>query len=220
MFSNLADLSPWLHMSVTRTQNFALFLSESALCSRCHIGNLCDFPISIALLIGARSNILELVALAHAQCLTINRELLNTSHFWKRRMLSAHCWFHLRVEQRQNHSRLPSNRLTMQIMFRLVSADLSPISIVSVQVILKEALKHSGSVVTPTMTEPPALTSAPLCGSCFALYFQSLGSKFHLTSPKHLSIHGARLTHHMTGTLLPTSCSSACCFVQAPLSPQ
>jgi hypothetical protein len=184
MFSNLADLSPWLHMSVTRTQNFALFLSESALCSQCHIGNLCDFPTSIALLTGARSNILELVALTHAQFLTIfrellnpsrkpsflpiNRELLNTSHFWKRRMLSAHCWFHLRVEQRQNHSRLPSNRLTMQIMFRLVSADLSPISIVSVQVILKEALKHSGSVVTPTMTEPPALTSAPLCGSCFA----------------------------------------------------
>ena len=56
-------------------------------------------------------------------------------------MLSAHCWFHLRVEQRQNHSRLPSSRLTMQIMFRLVSADLSRISIVSVQVILKEVSK-------------------------------------------------------------------------------
>jgi hypothetical protein len=79
MFSNLADLSPWLHMSVTRTQHFALFLSESALCSRCHIGNLCDFPISIALLIGARSNILELVALTHAQFLIIFRELLNPS---------------------------------------------------------------------------------------------------------------------------------------------
>ena len=186
-------------------------------------------------LIGASSHILKLVALTHAQFLIIFRELLNpshspvssyqqellnTSHFWKRRMLSAHCWFHLRVEQRQNHSRLPSSRLTMQIMFRLASADLSPLSIVSVQVILKEALKHSGSVVTPTMTEPPALTSAPLCGSCFALSFQSLGPKFHLTNVKHLSIHGARLIHHMTGTLLPTSCSSACCFVQAPLSPQ
>jgi hypothetical protein len=196
-----------------------LFLSESTPCSHCHIGNLCDFHISIALLIGAKSHISHSYT-EHAQFLTIFRELLNTSHFWKRRMLSAHCWFHLRVEQRQNHSRLPSSRLTMQIMFRLASADLSPLSIVSVQVILKEALQHSGSVFTPTMTEPPALTSAPLCGSCFALYFQSLGSKFHLTSPKHLSIHGARLTHHMTGTLLPTSCSSACCFVQAPLSPQ
>ena len=146
-----------------------LSLSESTPCSHCHISNLCDFHISIALLIGARSHISHPYT-EHAQFLAIFRELLNTSHFWKRRMLSAHRWFHLRVEQRQNHSRLPSSRLR--------------------------------------------------CRSCFALYFQSLGSKFHLTSPKHLSIQDARLIHHMTETLLPTSCSSACCFVQAPLSPQ
>ena len=198
-----------------------LFLSESTPCLHCHIGNLCDFHISIALLIGAKSHISH-SSTEHAQFLAIFRELLNTSHFWKRRMLSAHCWFHLRVEQRQNHSRLPSSRLTMQIMFRLASADLSPQSIVSVQVILKEVSKtfrercHTYNDRTTRAYLPVGLR----CRSCFALYFQSLGSKFHLTSPKHLSIHGARLTHHMTETLLPTSCSSACCFVQAPLSPQ
>ena len=106
-----------------------LSLSESTPCSHCHISNLCDFHISIALLIGAKSHISHSYT-EHAQFLTIFRELLNTSHFWKRRMLSAHCWFHLRVEQRQNHSRLPSNRLR--------------------------------------------------CRSCFALYFESLGSKFHM----------------------------------------
>ncbi len=146
-----------------------LSLSESTPCSHCHISNLCDFHISIALLIGARSHISHPYT-EHAQFLAIFRELLNTSHFWKRRMLSAHRWFHLRVEQRQNHSRLPSSRLTMQIMFRLV------FSVIRLQV--------------------------------------------PFDNPKHLSIHGARLTHHMTETLLPTSCSSACCFVKAPLSPQ
>ena len=106
-----------------------LSLSESTPCSHCHISNLCDFHISIALLIGARSHISHSYT-EHAQFLAIFRELLNTSHFWKRRMLSAHRWFHLRVEQRQNHSRLPSSRLR--------------------------------------------------CRSCFALYFESLGSKFHM----------------------------------------
>ena len=45
----------------------------------CHMSNLCYSHISIALLTGARSNILELVALTHAQFLIIFRELLNPS---------------------------------------------------------------------------------------------------------------------------------------------
>ena len=115
-----------------------LSLSKSTPCSHCHMSNLCDFHISIALLIGARSHISHPYT-EHAQFLAIFRELLNTSHFWKRRMLSAHCWFHLRVEQRQNHSRLPSSRLTMQIMFRLV------FSVIRLQVPFdkSEALVHS-----------------------------------------------------------------------------
>ena len=142
-----------------------LFLSESTPCSHCHIGNLCDSHISIALLIGAKSHISHSYT-EHAQFLAIFRELLNTSHFWKRRMLSAHRWFHL--------------------------------------------LSNNGKTTRAYL--PVGLR----CRSCFALYFQSLGSKFHLTNAKRLSIHGARLIHHMPGTLLLTSCSSVCCFVKAP----
>ena len=131
-----------------------LFLSESTPCSHCHIGNLCDFHISIALLIGAKSHISHSYT-EHAQFLTIFRELLNTSHFWKRRMLSAHCWFHLRVEQRQNHSRLPYNRLTMQIMFRLV------FSVIRLQVPSDEceALVHSWCSPDPSYARDPSTTS-------------------------------------------------------------
>ena len=136
-----------------------LSLSESTPCSHCHMSNLCDFHISIALLIGARSHILKLVALTHAQFLVIFRELLNTSHFWKRRMLSAHRWFHLRVEQRQNHSRLPSSRLTMQIMFRLV------FSVIRLQVPFDEskALVHSWCSPDPSYDRDPSTNILLLC---------------------------------------------------------
>ena len=144
-----------------------LSLSESTPCSHCHISNLCDFHISIALLTGARSNILELVALTHAQFLIIFRELLNPS-------------------------RTPSSSYQ----------------------------QRASEYITLLKAPHVAMSHYAAMPICFALYFESLGSKFHLTSPKHLSIHGARLIHHITETLLPTFCSSACCFVQAPLSPQ
>ncbi len=73
-------------------------------------------------------------------------------------MLSAHRWFHLRVEQWQNHSRLPYNRLTMQIMFRLV------FSVIRLQVPFDEceALVHSWCSPDPSYGRAPSTHPVPL----------------------------------------------------------
>ena len=102
-------------------------------------------------------------------------------------------------------------------------ADPSPISIVSfsVQMVLKEALTHSRLLPrTNDRSTRAYLTVGSTMRIMFRLVFSVIRLQFHFMNVKHLSIHGARLIHHMAGPLLDAHFAvSACTHNQhAPLA--
>ena len=69
--------------------------------------------------------------------------------------------------------------------------------------VLKEALKHSGLLSrTNDRTTRAYLTVGSTMRIMFRLVFSVIRLQFHFMNVKHLSIHGARLIHHMAGPLL------------------